>query len=171
MPAWMAWILPSNLANTHVRVRLVSDGIELALAISGENTIAVPDITPCLVEISWQENGRDEVRQVSLMPGDRTVVQAPARDFRIGTVLGERFRLAEKQKKAEEPKMEPPAVKTCFVVMAFGKKTDFPTGRVLDLDKSYRTIIRPAVESAGMWCLARMRSSTPAISICRCTSG
>ena len=153
MPAWMAWILPSNLANTHVRVRLVSDGIELALAISGENTIAVPDITPCLVEISWQENGRDEVRQVSLMPGDRTVVQAPARDFRIGTVLGERFRLAEKQKKTEEPKMEPPAVKTCFVVMAFGKKTDYQTGRVLDLDKSYRNIIRPAVESAGMRCL------------------
>jgi hypothetical protein len=153
MPAWMAWILPSNLANTHVRVRLVLDGIELTLATSGENTIPVPDITPCLVEISWKENGRDEVRQVSLMPGDRTVVEAPARDFRIGTVLGKRFRLAEKPKKPEEPKMEPPAVKTCFVVMAFGKKTDYPTGRVLDLDKSYRYIIKPAVERTGMQCV------------------
>ena len=153
MPSWMAWILPSNLANTHVRVRLVPDGIELTLAITGENTIPVPDITPCLVEISWKENGRDEVRQVSLTHGDRTVVQAPARDFRIGTVLGKRFRLAEKPKKPKEPKMEPPAVKTCFVVMAFGKKTDYSTGRVLDLDKSYKTIIRPAVESAGMECL------------------
>jgi hypothetical protein len=42
--------------------------------------------------------------------------------------------------------------KTCFVVMGFGKKTDYPTGRVLDLDKSYRTIIRPAVIAAGLEC-------------------
>ncbi|HKZ74686.1 MAG TPA: tetratricopeptide repeat-containing protein [Steroidobacteraceae bacterium] len=41
---------------------------------------------------------------------------------------------------------------TCFVVMGFGKKTDFETGRVLDLDKSYRNIIKPAVESAGYAC-------------------
>ena len=27
---------------------------------------------------------------------------------------------------------------TCFVVMGFGKKTDFETGRVLDLDQSYQ---------------------------------
>src|SRR5438045_1303323 len=42
--------------------------------------------------------------------------------------------------------------KTCFVVMGFGKKTDYPTGRVLDLDKSYRTIIRPAAVAAGLEC-------------------
>lgn len=42
--------------------------------------------------------------------------------------------------------------KTCFVVMGFGKKTDYPTGRVLDLDKSYRTIIRPAAIAAGLEC-------------------
>ena len=40
----------------------------------------------------------------------------------------------------------------CFVVMGFGRKTDYPTGRVLDLDKSYRTIIRPAVLAAGLAC-------------------
>jgi hypothetical protein len=45
-----------------------------------------------------------------------------------------------------------PEKKTCFVVMGFGKKTDFPTGRVLDLDKSYRTIIRPAAIAAGLDC-------------------
>ena len=43
--------------------------------------------------------------------------------------------------------------KTCFVVMGFGKKTDFPTGRTLDLDKSYRIIIKPAVEAAGLRCV------------------
>jgi hypothetical protein len=42
--------------------------------------------------------------------------------------------------------------KVCFVVMGFGRKTDYPTGRVLDLDKSYRTIIRPAVLAAGLAC-------------------
>ena len=41
---------------------------------------------------------------------------------------------------------------SCFVVMGFGKKTDFETGRTLDLDKSYRTIIKPAVVDAGLEC-------------------
>ena len=41
---------------------------------------------------------------------------------------------------------------TCFVVMGFGKKTDFETGRTLDLDKTYRNIIKPAVVNAGMEC-------------------
>ncbi len=42
---------------------------------------------------------------------------------------------------------------TCFVVMGFGKKTDFETGRTLDLDKSYRNMIKPAVEAAGLKCI------------------
>jgi tetratricopeptide (TPR) repeat protein len=42
---------------------------------------------------------------------------------------------------------------TCFVVMGFGKKTDFETGRVLDLDKSYINLIKPAVEAAGLMCI------------------
>ena len=43
--------------------------------------------------------------------------------------------------------------KTCFVVMGFGKKTDFETGRTLDLDKSYTNMIKPAVEAAGLQCI------------------
>ena len=42
---------------------------------------------------------------------------------------------------------------TCFVVMGFGKKTDFETGRTLDLDKSYKFMIKPAVEAAGLQCV------------------
>jgi hypothetical protein len=42
---------------------------------------------------------------------------------------------------------------TCFVVMGFGKKTDFETGRVLDLDQSYLNLIKPAVEAAGLKCI------------------
>jgi hypothetical protein len=37
--------------------------------------------------------------------------------------------------------------------MGFGKKTDYPTGRVLDLDKSYRSIIKPAARAAGYECI------------------
>jgi len=42
---------------------------------------------------------------------------------------------------------------TCFVVMGFGKKTDFESGRVLDLDQSYHNLIKPAVEAAGLKCI------------------
>jgi hypothetical protein len=42
---------------------------------------------------------------------------------------------------------------TCFVVMGFGKKTDFESGRVLDLDQSYLNLIKPAVEGAGLKCI------------------
>lgn len=43
--------------------------------------------------------------------------------------------------------------KKCFVVMGFGEKTDFATGRTLDLDKTYRQIIKKAVEEAGLECV------------------
>lgn len=43
--------------------------------------------------------------------------------------------------------------KTCFVVMGFGVKTDYHTSRDLDLDKSYKYIIKKAVEDAGLKCI------------------
>jgi hypothetical protein len=46
-----------------------------------------------------------------------------------------------------------PDQKKCFVVMGFGEKTDLATGRTLDLDKTYRIIIRKAVEEAGLECI------------------
>jgi hypothetical protein len=48
---------------------------------------------------------------------------------------------------------EPNGKKTCFVVMGFGEKIDFATGRTLDLDKTYRVIIKKAVEEAGLECI------------------
>jgi len=41
----------------------------------------------------------------------------------------------------------------CFVAMGFGKKTDFATGRTLDLDKTYRNVIKPVVEECGLTCV------------------
>lgn len=43
--------------------------------------------------------------------------------------------------------------KKCFVVMGFGIKTDFATGRKLDLNKSYRLLIKPVVEACGLVCI------------------
>ena len=43
--------------------------------------------------------------------------------------------------------------KICFVVMGFGEKPDFATSRTLDLDKTYRVIIKKAVEEAGLECI------------------
>lgn len=42
--------------------------------------------------------------------------------------------------------------KTCFVIMGYGVKTDYTSGRVLDLDKTYENIIKPAVEELRLEC-------------------
>jgi len=41
---------------------------------------------------------------------------------------------------------------TCFVVIGFGSKTDYSTGRVLNLDKTYQQLIRPACDRADVNC-------------------
>ena len=38
---------------------------------------------------------------------------------------------------------------SCFVIMGYGKKTDFKQNKNFDLDKTYRNIIKPAAEMAG----------------------
>lgn len=43
--------------------------------------------------------------------------------------------------------------RVCFVVMGFGKKTDYETGRTLDLDATYNAIIAPAAEAEGLRCI------------------
>lgn len=41
----------------------------------------------------------------------------------------------------------------CFVVMGFGRKTDYESGRALDLDATYSEIIAPAAEEKGYRCI------------------
>ena len=41
---------------------------------------------------------------------------------------------------------------TCFVVTGFGNKTDYSTGRVLNLDKTYEQLIRPACDKVNVNC-------------------
>ena len=42
---------------------------------------------------------------------------------------------------------------SCFVVMGFGIKTDLATGRQLDLNKTYKILIKPVVESRNLVCV------------------
>jgi tetratricopeptide (TPR) repeat protein len=44
------------------------------------------------------------------------------------------------------------AQKTCFVIIGYGPKMDYATGRELDLDKTYDYIIKPAFEELGFLC-------------------
>ncbi len=39
---------------------------------------------------------------------------------------------------------------TCFVVTGFGNKTDYATGRVLNLDKTFELLVQPACDQAGV---------------------
>jgi len=48
--------------------------------------------------------------------------------------------------------MAEPEKPSCFVVMGFGTKTDPNSHQTFDLDKSYKYIIKPAVEAAGFRC-------------------
>lgn len=43
--------------------------------------------------------------------------------------------------------------KICFVIMGYGKKTDPTLGKTFDLDVTYNSIIRPAVEKSGYKCV------------------
>lgn len=43
--------------------------------------------------------------------------------------------------------------KLCFVIMGFGKKKDPDTNRTIDLDATYKKIIRPAVEACNCRCV------------------
>jgi hypothetical protein len=54
-------------------------------------------------------------------------------------------------------KYQEDSMPNCFVAMGFGQKTAFYLGkkkpRVLDLDKTYQNIIKPAVKDAGLDCI------------------
>ena len=113
---------PTRQSREHARaaVRLVADGVELGLVErAAQHHPARHESLPR--RLSWKDEDRDEIRQISLLRGERRIIRAPAREFQIRTVLGDRYRLAEKQT-MEEPAKAPPAERTCYVVMGFGKE-------------------------------------------------
>lgn len=43
-------------------------------------------------------------------------------------------------------------MKTCFVIIGYGIKIDFATGRKLNLDKTFDNLIKPVFKSLGIDC-------------------
>ena len=64
-------------------------------------------------------------------------------------------RLEQRQRDSghQRPNMSPVNQRVCLVVMGFGKKTDYESGRLLDLDATYEAIIKPAAVDAGLRCI------------------
>lgn len=44
------------------------------------------------------------------------------------------------------------AQKTCFVIIGFGPKVDYETGRTLDLDKTFENLIKPVFDNLNIKC-------------------
>ena len=49
---------------------------------------------------------------------------------------------------------------TCFVVTGFGNKTDYATGRVLNLDKTYEQLVQPACDAVDVNCFRAIDANT-----------
>jgi hypothetical protein len=43
-------------------------------------------------------------------------------------------------------------VKSCFVIIGYGIKSDLATGRKLNLDRTYENLIKPVFKSLGVEC-------------------
>ena len=149
-----AGILPPDFKEQIVRVRFISNGLKLSsLPASGDHTIQVPATEPLLVEVSWETDGHKEAARVELLAAESRIVETRAAEVQIRTLAGRRYRLAQIRNVQEERKSQMSAKRLkCFVLMGFGSKIDYRTGRRLDLDKSYQLIIKPAVEEAGYEC-------------------
>jgi hypothetical protein len=146
----LASVFPIDFPQRPVRVRFVSRGVEISTSIvKDEPSIAVPATDPSWIEVSWDEDGRREVARVEISPGERRLVETRATQVDVRAIAGRRFQLTQQRES------KPMASTTCFVVMAFGKKTNFQSvpPRVLDLDKTYEHIIKPAATEAGLQCL------------------
>jgi tetratricopeptide repeat protein len=151
LPEWLSWVMPKNLSESEsefrLGVELVEGGVRLGGSTDPKHTMHVPDTSPLLVELSWPEGGVRRVRQVRLKKGEQRMVSAPA-GVLLRTMTGLCYELTPAA--ADEPIV---ARRVCFVSMPFGDKVDFETGRKLNMDATYRSMIKPAVEEAGFECV------------------
>jgi len=152
LPEWLSWVMPKNLSESEsefgLGVELVEGGVRLGGSADSKHTMLVPDTNPLLIELSWPEGSERRVRQVRLQKGEQRMVSAPAPGVQLRTMTGLCYELSPAA--ADEPAV---ARKVCFVSMPFGEKVDFETGRKLNMDATYRSMIKPAVEQAGFECV------------------
>jgi hypothetical protein len=155
LPDWLSWAIPKHLPPFDLGVQLVEGGVLVGGPAPPENTIPVPGTNPLIVELSWPLGQGRHVEQVRLARGERRKVAAPPVEIQLRTAHGARYVIAPQHEgaAAEPEPAERADRKTCFVVMGFGEKVDFETGRKLNLDASYQNIIEPAVQAAGLECV------------------
>ena len=53
--------------------------------------------------------------------------------------------------------------KRCFVIMGFGEKTDYYSGRTLNLTRTYNALIKPVVKKKGLVCVRADEISHPGV--------
>jgi hypothetical protein len=154
LPDWLSWSIPKDLPSFDLGVQLVEGGVLVGGPAPPDHTIQVPGTNPLLVELSWADGERRHVQQLRLAKGERRKVEAPPVEIQLRTARGERYAIAPQAVEEAEPEPEEKAArKTCYVVMGFGEKVDFATGRKLNLDRTYEHIIKPAAEAAGLECV------------------
>ncbi len=76
-------------------------------------------------------------------PGAKTPISCSSFLLEFPLTSREIQKMATDNEPADKTEGELPEL-TCFVVIGFGRKTDFRTGRVLDLDLTYSKLIAPA---------------------------
>jgi hypothetical protein len=153
-----AWAIPPAALSERVRVAMeVTDNTVRFVDDTGNQPVLeLPSTIPRLLEVSWAHGDTEIVNLIEAEIGNSFQVDSGVGALTLRTLDGNEY-LLQTQSAEQPPRSAPPDLDTekttCFVVMGFGKKTDFETGRILDLDESYLRLIKPAVEAAGLKCV------------------
>jgi hypothetical protein len=147
--AALEWALPASASIEPIEADVELDGRRLIFHPPTDERarIRVPATQPPFVELRWFTDGRQHKAVSEVAPGTFFEFSTDPVDLTLHTLRGAAYQV----KMGSDTMAE--QVKTCFVVMPFGEKTDLATGRKLNMDSAYQAFIKPAVEDAGMRCL------------------
>ncbi|HEX3528610.1 MAG TPA: DUF4062 domain-containing protein [Thermoanaerobaculia bacterium] len=88
------WLVPTDLPRVPVAVRLFEEIVELDARTNAEGQqIQIPQTDRLLVELSWGEPGREEVRRATFRKGEVQRIPVPVQNVRLRTILGEVYDL------------------------------------------------------------------------------
>jgi hypothetical protein len=150
----IAWAVPEIALTDRAElgVELVPGGLRFTTPNTDGNLLRLPRTTPLLVEASWLNQQATQTVLLEAAPDKHHELWPEVETLTLRTLAGDEYRLEalEQQEQAPTQAGKQP---TCYVIMGFGKRTDFATGRTLDLDKTYKQIIKPAITAAGYECV------------------
>ena len=145
----LAWAVPVATPQNSIEADVELDGNRLTFRAPVEEhaRIRVPATQPPMVELRWVIEGRQQKAVAEVAEGTYFEFSTEPIGLALHTLRGAAYEV-----RTESDTMSKQA-RTCFVVMPFGKKTDFQRNQTFDLDKAYKYVIKPAVEDAGLQCL------------------